>query len=93
MVQLRRSLPWAITATSRRARLSARRVKNSSKRIDTAGHLGGLVGGLLLGWLCFRQNERWINKNEKLVNFGGAAALVALAVIAAFAVNRLWLSL
>jgi membrane associated rhomboid family serine protease len=61
--------------------------------IDNAGHLGGLVGGLLLGWLCFRRNERWINKNEKLVKFGGAAALVVLAVIAAFAVNRLWLSL
>jgi membrane associated rhomboid family serine protease len=61
--------------------------------IDNAGHLGGLVGGLLLGWLCFRRNERWINENEKLVKFGGAAALVALMLTAGFAVHRLWIAL
>lgn len=61
--------------------------------IDNAGHLGGLVGGLLLGWLCFRRNERWITENEKLVKFGGAAALVALMFTAAFAVHSLWINL
>ncbi len=54
--------------------------------IDNAGHLGGLVGGLLLGWLCFRRNERWINENEKLVKLGGAAALVGLVLTAGLAV-------
>jgi len=57
--------------------------------IDNAGHFGGLVGGLLLGWLCFRRNERWIAENEKLVKLGGATALVALMSTAAFAVYRL----
>ena len=61
--------------------------------IDNAAHLGGLVGGLLLGWLCFRRNERWITENEKLVKISGAASLFALTLITAFTVNRLWLSL
>jgi membrane associated rhomboid family serine protease len=61
--------------------------------IDNAGHLGGLVGGLLLGWLSFRRNERWITEHEKLVKLGGAAALVALLLTAAFAVYRLLISL
>jgi membrane associated rhomboid family serine protease len=61
--------------------------------IDNAGHLGGLVGGLLLGWFCFRRNERWLTRNEKLVKFGGVAALVALMSTAAFAVYRLLNSL
>jgi membrane associated rhomboid family serine protease len=57
--------------------------------IDNAGHLGGLVGGLLLGWFCFRRNERWINENEKVVKYGGAAALVVLVLTAGFAVHHL----
>jgi membrane associated rhomboid family serine protease len=57
--------------------------------IDNAGHLGGLVGGLLLGWLGFRRNERWITEHERLVKFGGAAAVLALMLTAAFAVYRL----
>ena len=61
--------------------------------IDNAGHLGGLVGGLLLGWLCFRRKEQWITRNEKLVKFGGTVALIALILTAAFTVYRLLNSL
>ena len=57
--------------------------------IDNGSHLGGLVGGLLIGWLFFRRTERRIAENEKLVKLGGAAALVALMSTAAFAVYRL----
>jgi len=61
--------------------------------IDNAGHLGGLVGGLLLGWLCFRRSERWVNQNEKLVKVGGAAALVALGLTAGLAVYHALVSI
>jgi len=48
---------------------------------------------LLLGWLCFRRNERWIAENEKLVKLGGATALGALMSTAAFAVYHLLTSI
>jgi len=54
--------------------------------IDNAGHFGGLVGGLLLGWLFFRRKDQSI---KNLINYGGAAALVVLGLIAAYAVYRM----
>lgn len=53
--------------------------------IDNAAHLGGLVGGLLLGWLVLRKQSQ----NEKLFTVGGVAASFALAGVAVFAVYRM----
>lgn len=55
--------------------------------IDNAAHLGGLVGGLLLGWFLFRSNEQ--RSKEKLLKYGGVAALIALGFIAAFAAYQM----
>src|SRR5262249_295593 len=57
--------------------------------IDNAGHLGGLVAGLLLGWLFLRNKEQGIEKRERLFRFAGSAAVVLLCFIAAFTVYRM----
>lgn len=57
--------------------------------IDNAAHLGGLVGGLLLGWFLFRRNGQQMKAQEKLLRFAAPAALLALGVIAAIAAYRM----
>jgi membrane associated rhomboid family serine protease len=57
--------------------------------IDNGAHLGGLLCGLWLGWICFRNKARWIKAHASLIKAGGAVALFALTVITAYAVQRL----
>ena len=54
--------------------------------IDNAGHLGGLAGGLLLGWLFFRSKRQSI---KKPIEYGGIAALLVLSFFAVYAVYRM----
>lgn len=57
--------------------------------IDNAAHFGGLAGGLLLGWLLFRRKDQAIRKKRRLIEFGGAAALLVLSCIALYAAYRM----
>ena len=56
--------------------------------IDNAAHLGGLVGGLMMGWFWLRRHDPRLT-NKGLLTFAGIAALVALAATAAMAVYRM----
>ena len=57
--------------------------------VDNAGHLGGLVSGLFLGWFFLKKNEHWIKEKKNLLELGGVASLLALGVISAIAVYRM----
>ena len=43
--------------------------------IDNGAHFGGLICGLWFGWLCFRNNGRWIRDHEKLIKVSGAVSV------------------
>lgn len=57
--------------------------------IDNAAHLGGLVGGLLLGWFLLRRNGERMKAHERLLKFAAPAAVLTLGAIAAIAVLRM----
>jgi len=57
--------------------------------VDNAGHFGGLLAGVFLGWLFLRKNEQWVRRKEKLLTLSGAGSVVALGVISAIAVYRM----
>jgi membrane associated rhomboid family serine protease len=60
--------------------------------IDNAAHLGGLCGGLLLGWLLLRPYNQVPDKKkiERQLSILGLTALGILALIALMAIIKIW---
>lgn len=57
--------------------------------IDNAAHLGGLCGGLLLGWVLFRDSGHTVKAKDKLLTSLGFMALLALSAIGATAAYKM----
>lgn len=60
--------------------------------VDNAAHLGGLCGGLLLGWLLLRpyNQESDARRTEGQLTIVGITALVIVALIALMAIVKIW---
>lgn len=57
--------------------------------IDNAAHLGGLCGGLLIGWVLFRHSGDGVKSKEKLFTSLGFIALLAVGAIAVTAAYKM----
>ena len=58
--------------------------------IDNAGHLGGLVGGVVCGLIIIKKNvDANLTKTSRLVKALGLASLVVIAMISLFSIVKI----